>query len=176
MILRKGRESDLKNVLDIEVMAYKNPYWSQNMIFEVLANKTDKRLWIYEVDNDAIGFIIDMRNKNEISLLNIAIHKYLQGMGHGLKMLKKYIKSLPRKCSIYLEVNKNNIKGNSIVEIGCGAGRFLNIINRYNPSLLVGVDASDAVNSLSSHLNLKNENLLIIQADVFKLPFKKNIF
>ena len=110
MILRKGRESDLKNVLDIEVRAYKNPYWSQNMIFEVLANKTDKRLWIYEVDNDVVGFIIDMRHKNEISLLNIAIHKYLQGMGHGLKMLKKYIKSLPGKCSIYLEVNKNNIK------------------------------------------------------------------
>ena len=110
MILRKGRESDLKNVLEIEVMAYKNPYWSQNMIFEVLANKTDKTLWIYEVDNDVVGFIIDMRHKNEISLLNIAIHKYLQGMGHGLKMLKKYIKSLPGKCSIYLEVNKNNIK------------------------------------------------------------------
>ena len=110
MILRKGRESDLKNVLEIEVMAYKNPYWSQNMIFEVLADKTDKRLWIYEVDNDVVGFIIDMRHKNEISLLNIAIHKCLQGMGHGLKMLKKYIKSLPGKCSIYLEVNKNNIK------------------------------------------------------------------
>ena len=110
MILRKGTESDLKNVLEIEVMAYKNPYWSQNMIFEVLANKTDKRLWIYEVDNDVVGFIIDMRHKNEISLLNIAIHKYLQGMGHGLKMLKKYIKNLPGKCSIYLEVNKNNIK------------------------------------------------------------------
>ena len=114
MILRKGRESDLKNVLDIEVRAYKNPYWSQNMIFEVLANKTDKRLWIYEVDNDVVGFIIDMRHKNEISLLNIAIHKYLQGMGHGLKMLKKYIKSLPGKCSIYLEVNKNNIKALNI--------------------------------------------------------------
>ena len=110
MILRKGRESDLKNVLEIEIMAYKNPYWSQNMIFEVLADKTDKRLWIYEVDNDVVGFIIDMRHKNEISLLNIAIHKYLQGMGHGLKMLKKYIKSLPGKYSIYLEVNKNNIK------------------------------------------------------------------
>ena len=110
MILRKGIESDLKDVLNIEVMAYENPYWNQNMIFEVLANKTDKRLWIYEVDNDVVGFIIDMRHKNEISLLNIAIHKYLQGMGHGLKMLKKYIKSLPGKCSIYLEVNKNNIK------------------------------------------------------------------
>ena len=54
-------------------MAYENPYWSQNMIFDVLANKTDKRLWIYEVDNDVVGFIIDMRIKYEISLLNIAI-------------------------------------------------------------------------------------------------------
>ena len=110
MILRIGRESDLNNVLNIEVMAYEKPYWNQNMLFEVLANKTDKRLWIYEVDNDVVGFIIDMKCKDEISLLNIAIHKCLQGMGHGLKMLKKYIKSLPDKYSIYLEVNKNNIK------------------------------------------------------------------
>ena len=110
MILRKGIESDLKDVLNIEVIAYENPYWNQKMFFEVLANKTDKRLWIYEVDNDVVGFIIDMRHKDEISLLNIAIHKCLQGMGHGLKMLKKYIKTLPGKCSIYLEVNKNNIK------------------------------------------------------------------
>ena len=77
-------------------MAYKNPYWSQNMIFEVLANKTDKRLWIYEVDNDVVGFIIDMRHKNEISLLNIAIHKYLQGMGL-FKNTKKTYKNLPGK-------------------------------------------------------------------------------
>ena len=84
MILRKGIESDLKDVLNIEVMAYENPYWNQKMFFEVLANKTDKRLWIYEVDNDVVGFIIDMRHKNEISLLNIAIHKYLQGMGLSL--------------------------------------------------------------------------------------------
>ena len=110
MIIRKGRESDLYNVLNIEVMAYEKPYWNQNTLLEVLVNKTDKRLWIYEVNNDVVGFIIDMRHKDEISLLNIAIHKCMQGMGHGLKMLKKYIKSLPEKYSIYLEVNKNNIK------------------------------------------------------------------
>ena len=110
MILRRGRKSDLINVLNIEVMDYKNPYWNQNMLFEVLSNKTDKRLWICEVNNDVIGFIIDMKYEDEISLLNIAVHKCLQGMGHGLKMLKKYIKSLPGKYSIYLEVNKKNIK------------------------------------------------------------------
>ena len=91
-------------------MAYRKPYWNQNMLSEVLANKTDKRMWIYEVDNDVVGFIIDMSHKDEISLLNLAIHKSQQGLGHGLKMLKKYIKSIPDKYSIYLEVNKNNIK------------------------------------------------------------------
>ena len=91
-------------------MAYEKPYWSHDMLLEVLANNTDKRLWIYEVNNNVIGFIIDMKYEDEISLLNIAIHKCLQGMGHGLKMLKKYMRSLPGKYSIYLEVNKNNIK------------------------------------------------------------------
>lgn len=95
-------------------MAYEKPYWNQNMLFEVLANKTDKRLWIYEVDKDVIGFIIDMKFKNEISLLNIAIHRSMQGMGHGLKMLKEYLKNFSDKHSIYLEVNKNNIKAQNM--------------------------------------------------------------
>tara|TARA_B100001559_G_C16451378_1_gene599425 strand:+ start:142 stop:573 length:432 start_codon:yes stop_codon:yes gene_type:complete len=110
LIFRKGKKSDLNNIFNIENMAYEKPYWNKNMLFEVLANKTDKRLWVYEVNNDVIGFIIDMRFKDEINLLNIAINMSLQGMGHGLKMLKKYIKSLPDECSVFLEVNKNNIK------------------------------------------------------------------
>ena len=110
MILREGKKSDLNDVLNIEILAYEKPYWNKNMLYEVLENKTDKRLWIYEVDNDVIGFIIDMRFKDEISLLDVAIYRSLQGMGHGLNMLKKYIKGFPHKCSIYLEVKKNNIK------------------------------------------------------------------
>ena len=73
-------------------------------------------------------------------------------------------------------LSKENIRDNFIIEIGCGAGRFLNIIKKYNPKLVVGVDASNAVDSISNHLNLKDENLLIIQADIFKLPLKKNKF
>ena len=73
-------------------------------------------------------------------------------------------------------LTKENIRNESIIEIGCGAGRFLNIIKKYTPALLVGVDASNAVDSLSNHLDLKDENLLIIQADIFRLPFKKNYF
>ena len=35
-------------------------------------------------------------------------------MGHGLNMLKKYIKGFSHKYSIYLEVKKNNIKALSM--------------------------------------------------------------
>ena len=74
------------------------------------------------------------------------------------------------------KLNKTNIRGKSIVEIGCGAGRFLNVIKQFEPSILVGVDASNAVDALDKHLNLHDPNILIIQADIFKLPFYKNIF
>ena len=73
-------------------------------------------------------------------------------------------------------LNKKNINDKQIIEIGCGAGRFLNILKKYNPSLLVGVDASNAVDSLKNHLNMNDNNLLIVQADIFNLPLKKNIF
>ena len=73
-------------------------------------------------------------------------------------------------------LDKDSILGSSIIEIGCGAGRFLNVIKNYNPSLVVGVDASNAVDSLSNHLDLEKENILIVQADIFNLPFKVNNF
>lgn len=73
-------------------------------------------------------------------------------------------------------LSKESIEGKSIVEIGCGAGRFINIIKNYNPSIIIGIDASNSVDSISKHLNLNDKNILIIQADIFNLPLRKRNF
>ena len=110
MGLRKGLNSDLEYIFEIETKVYDKPYWNKKMLDEVLSGKTENRIWVYELNRIIIGFIIDLRYDNEVNILNIAIGKPFQNKGHGLKMLYIYLKSLPRECIVLLEVKKNNYK------------------------------------------------------------------
>jgi 2-polyprenyl-3-methyl-5-hydroxy-6-metoxy-1,4-benzoquinol methylase len=66
------------------------------------------------------------------------------------------------------------LKGKLVLEAGCGAGRFTEILLKQN-SKVVSFDLSDAVDA-----NYKNfptdDNHLIIQADINNLPFENNQF
>ena len=110
MGLRKGLNSDLDYIFEIETKVYDKPYWNKKMLDEVLSGKTENRIWVYELNRIIIGFIIDLRYDNEVNILNIAIGKPFQNKGHGLKMLYIYLKSLPCKCTVLLEVKKSNYK------------------------------------------------------------------
>ena len=110
MGLRKGLNSDLECIFDIETKVYDKPYWNKKMLDEVLSGKTENRIWIYELNKIIIGFIIDLRYANEVNILNIAIGESFQSKGHGSKMVYNYLKSLPQKCNVLLEVKKNNYK------------------------------------------------------------------
>ena len=110
MGLRKGLNSDLEDILEIETKVYDKPYWNKKMLKEALSGKTENRIWIYELNKIIIGFIIDLRYTNEVNILNIAIGESFQNKGHGLKMVYNYLKSLPQKCTVLLEVKKNNYR------------------------------------------------------------------
>jgi len=108
--LRKGLKSDLEYIFEIENKVYNKPYWNKKMLDEVLSGKTVNRILIYELNKIIIGFVIDLRYADEANILNIAIGESFQNKGHGSKMVYDYIKSLPPKCNVLLEVKKNNYK------------------------------------------------------------------
>ena len=110
MGLRKGLNSDLEDILEIETKVYDKPYWNKKMLDQVLSGKTENKIWIYELNKIIIGFIIDLRYANEVNILNIAIRESFQKKGHGSKMVYNYLKSLPLKCTVLLEAKKNNYK------------------------------------------------------------------
>ena len=67
-----------------------------------------------------------------------------------------------------------SLQGKMVLEAGCGMGRYLEIAQPYAQEV-VGVDLSFAVDSAFGNLK-KYENVHIVQADIFKLPFKPGIF
>lgn len=83
--------------------------------------------------------------------------------GHTTKMFKAIT-----------HFRKDDIKGKKVLDYGCGAGRFLDIIRLWG-GIAVGIDLSVAVES--ARVNFRDdENVLIVQGDILNPPFKKGYF
>lgn len=67
-----------------------------------------------------------------------------------------------------------DLKGKLVLDVGCGAGRFLDVASRWG-ARVVGVDLSFAVEASQQNLG-ERPNVAVIQADVFRLPFRKDTF
>lgn len=67
-----------------------------------------------------------------------------------------------------------DVRGKLVLDVGCGAGRFSEIVSRWG-GRVVGIDYSFAVEA--SQRNLRDRGTVdVIQADVFNLPLRQNIF
>lgn len=71
--------------------------------------------------------------------------------------------------------DKLDLKGENILEVGCGAGRFSQILLDYTDANIYSIDYSDAVEA-----NFKNNGphprLHLFQASLYELPFHKESF
>jgi SAM-dependent methyltransferase/uncharacterized protein YbaR (Trm112 family) len=69
---------------------------------------------------------------------------------------------------------EQDLRGKLVLDVGCGAGRFLEIASRWG-ARSIGIDYSFAVESSQKNLG-ERPNVDVIQADVFNLPFRKEVF
>lgn len=70
--------------------------------------------------------------------------------------------------------DKDSMKEQWILDAGCGSGRFAEIALTSGANLII-IDYSNSVDACYKNL-VQNENLHIIQADIYKLPFKPRFF
>lgn len=70
--------------------------------------------------------------------------------------------------------NDESLRGKSILDVGCGAGRFAEVALSTG-ARVVAVDFSSAVDACWANLG-DRPNLDVIQADVYRLPFKSASF
>jgi SAM-dependent methyltransferase len=67
-----------------------------------------------------------------------------------------------------------DIRGRLVLDAGCGAGRFLDVVSRWG-GRVIGVDCSYAVDAAQATLGVR-DHLDLVQADLFRLPFKQEAF
>jgi SAM-dependent methyltransferase len=70
--------------------------------------------------------------------------------------------------------DKGSVKGRLVLDAGVGAGRFADVVSGWGAEV-VGVDLSYAVEAAFGNIG-QRPNVHIIQADIFKLPFRTEIF
>ena len=108
MIIRKGTISDLKSILYIEKKIYNKPYWNESMLKRLFNKGSNEIIWITEIKQKIVGFLIEQRCDDEINLLNIAIVRSFQNRGVGKKLIGYLLRIIPNSSSVFLEVNKSN--------------------------------------------------------------------
>lgn len=70
--------------------------------------------------------------------------------------------------------NLKELNSKLIMDVGCGTGRFMEVALKYDAEI-IGIDLSFAVDVAQNNVGF-NRNAHVIQADIFNLPFKKEIF
>lgn len=66
------------------------------------------------------------------------------------------------------------LKGKWLLDAGCGAGRFLDVLEGYDCDI-VGVDLSNAVDAVRASLG-DRPNVHLVQASIYELPFRRASF
>ncbi|HEX3083077.1 MAG TPA: methyltransferase domain-containing protein [Pyrinomonadaceae bacterium] len=69
----------------------------------------------------------------------------------------------------------DDLDSGAVVEFGSGAGRFVDVVSQRGARLVVGLDATDAVDAAQDNVG-ERENVLFVQGDIFKAPFRSGVF
>lgn len=75
--------------------------------------------------------------------------------------------------SLYTHTVPSDFRGRLILDAGCGNGRYARIATEWG-ARVVAVDISDAVETAAR--NLANDPVDVVQADLFRLPFRAGAF
>ena len=128
--------------------------------------KSENGEYIYPIINDVPRFV-DVNNYSESFGLEWNIHNSTQyDLYSGFNLSEE---------RFFKETKwQRELKGELILEAGSGSGRFTEQAVKTGASV-ISFDYSNAVEANYKN-NSNNKNLLILQADIFNMPFPQNIF
>lgn len=69
---------------------------------------------------------------------------------------------------------KEELKGKWVLDVGCGAGRFLDAASESDGEI-VGIDISSAIDAAKANLEGR-KNVHFVQASIYELPFRQETF
>lgn len=111
-----------------------------------------------------------------VSKENYAVNFGFQWNIFKKTQLDSYTKAGTSRYRFYRqsEWKPDEMKGAIVLDAGCGAGRFCEVALSTGANV-IAVDYSEAVDACRENLK-KYKNLHVVQADIYKLPFRPDFF
>lgn len=139
-----------------------------------------------DADNDIIsGELICSGCSERFPIINyiprfVNLDNYTNSFGfewskHALTQYDSYTGTNISETRFFMETGwERKLEGQFVLEVGCGSGRF----TEQAASTSATVISFDLSNSVENNYlyNGKKENVFILQADIYHLPFKNNFF
>ena len=113
-MIREALKKDFKSIYELGLTLHAN-YKIINNLEEILSNKTN-HLYVYEIDNQVVGFIHYTKLYNSVDLVDVVVNEHYQNQRIGSNLIDYMITSLKPNDKIYLEVNTNNKKAISLYQ------------------------------------------------------------
>lgn len=115
MRLRRMRQEDLLEVLDIEGKNYNFP-WNEG-VFKDCLKSANYSCWVCEELNVIVGYSIVSIMAGEAHIMNICVDPAVQKQGVGSRLLENMIEiATPKAETIFLEVRPSNKGAISLYE------------------------------------------------------------
>lgn len=109
--ITKAKDSDIKDILEIEKLSFKGP-WSEDMFRSELRNRVSSFYTLRDSldDNLLVGYVVFWIVYGEAQILNIVIHPNYKKRGLGRKLLDFAIDKMKSQnaYNIFLEVRDSN--------------------------------------------------------------------
>jgi len=104
----------------------------------------------------------------------------VEGFGYQWTQSESYLQNAQMSSAeTFLQfiepVKRDYFKDKLVLDAGCGAGRFTLLAQQFGAKGVVGADLSDSVD-VAFRSTRASPNVLIVQADLFALPFKPQSF
>ena len=108
-MIHPGNEIQLKEILDIEKMVF-TQLWSSIQFKSELTLITNTENWVFQENQQVVGYIFGWKVMDQFHLNNIAIHTDFQRKNIGWSLIEYLSVSLQNQSiqRIYLEVSENN--------------------------------------------------------------------
>ncbi len=111
----------------------------------------------------------------------VSMDNYATSFGYQWNLYKytqvdKFSKTSHSEKRFFAETkwSKESVNNNWILEVGCGNGRFIDVCSSMDCQV-VGVDISSAIDA-AGELFQDRENVHLIQASIYELPFADGVF